>query len=95
INGVPSGLKDTNYQKSFEQILEQVKNNQDKLNLDIQESLVRAMSYNMSIKKGKQLTDIEINNLVDELFACEQPEYAPNGKKTYLTFTLDELNKQF
>ena len=95
INGVPSGLKDTNYQKSFEQILEQVKNNQDKLNLDIQEILVRAMAFNMSIKRGKQLTELEINNLVDELFACDQPEYALNGKKTYLTFTLDELNKQF
>ncbi len=95
INGVPSGMKNTDYQKSFEQILEQVKNNQDKLNLDIQESLVRAMSYNMSIKKGKQLSDIEINSLVDELFACSQPEYAPNGKKTYLTVSLDELEKQF
>jgi len=69
----------------------------DKLypNLDIQEILVRAMAFNMSIKRGKQLTELEINNLVDELFACDQPEYALNGKKTYLTFTLDELNKQF
>lgn len=95
INGVPSGIKDTDYQRSFEQILEQVKNNQDKLNLNIQESLVRAMAFNMSIKKGKQLTELEMNNLIDELFACNQPEYAINGKKTYLTFTTDELDKLF
>jgi len=95
INGVPSGIKDTDYQRSFEQILEQVKNNQDKLNLNIQESLVRAMAFNMSIKKGKQLTELEMNNLIDELFACDQPEYAINGKKTYLTFTTDELDKLF
>lgn len=95
INGVPSGIKDTDYQRSFEQILEQVKNNQDKLNLNIQESLVRAMAFNMSIKKGKQLTELEMNNLIDDLFACDQPEYAINGKKTYLTFTTDELDKLF
>lgn len=95
INGVPSGIKDTDYQRSFEQILEQVKNNQDKLNLNIQESLVRAMAFNMSIKKGKQLSELEMNNLIDELFACDQPEYAINGKKTYLTFTTDELDKLF
>lgn len=95
INGVPSGLKETEYQNSFEKILEQVKNNQDKLNLDLKESLVRAMSFNMSIKKGKKLTELEMNTLIDELFACSQPEYAPNGKKTYLTVTLDELEKLF
>ena len=95
VNGVPSGLKEKDYQKTFEKILEQVKNNQDKLNLDIKESLVRATAYNMSIKKGKQLTELEMNTLINELFACSQPEYAPNGKKTYLTVTLDELEKLF
>ena len=76
-------------------MLEQVKNNQDQLNLNIQESLVRAMAYNLSIKKGKKLTEIEMSTLIDELFACSQPEYSPNGKKTYLTVSLDELEKQF
>mgnify|MGYP000330200328 CR=1 FL=1 len=95
INGVPAGFDETNYKKVFEQILEQTKNNQDKLNLDIRESLIRSMAFTMSIKKGKQLTELEMNTLIDELFACSQPEYAPNGKKTYLTVSLDELEKQF
>jgi DNA mismatch repair protein MutL len=95
INGVPADSKETDYQKLFENIIEQFKNNKDQLNLDTKESVARSMARNMSIKKGKQLSDREIIQLTDELFACAQPEYLPNGKRTFITVTLSELEKQF
>ena len=95
INGVPADSKEKDYQKLFENIIEQFKNNKDQLNLDTKESVARSMARNMSIKKGKQLSDREIIQLTDELFACAQPEYLPNGKRTFITVTLSELEKQF
>ena len=53
INGVPADIKETDYQKLFENIIEQFKNNKDQLNLDTKESVARSMARNMSIKKGK------------------------------------------
>lgn len=95
INGVPADSKEKDFQKLFENIIEQFKNNKDQLNLDTKESVARAMARNMSIKRGKILAEREINQLTDELFACSQPEYLPNGKRTFITVTLSELEKQF
>ena len=95
VNGIPADGKETDYQLLFEKIIEQFKNNKDQLNLDTKENVARAMARNMSIKRGKKLGDQEINQLIDELFACENAEYAPNGKRTFITVTLDELDKQF
>jgi len=30
--------------------------------------------------------------LIDELFACSQPEYAPDGKKVFTLLPKDELD---
>lgn len=95
INGIPSDNKEKDYQKLFENIIEQFKNNKDQLNLDTKESVARSMARNMSIKRGKQLSQIEVVQLTDELFACGQPEYLPNGKRTFITITLSEIEKQF
>ncbi|MEN9002464.1 MAG: hypothetical protein ABF242_09150, partial [Flavobacteriales bacterium] len=79
----------------FENIIEQFKNNKDQLNLDTKESVARSMARNMSINRGRQLSNREITQLTDELFACSQPEYLPNGKRTFITVTLTDLEKQF
>ncbi|MEN8928110.1 MAG: DNA mismatch repair endonuclease MutL [Flavobacteriales bacterium] len=95
INGVPADTKEKDYQKLFENIIEQFKNNKDQLNLDTKESVARSMARNMSINRGRQLSNREITQLTDELFACSQPEYLPNGKRTFITVTLTDLEKQF
>jgi len=34
-------------------------------------------------------------HLVNQLFACEEPNRAPNGKTTFVTLGVDELDKKF
>jgi DNA mismatch repair protein MutL len=95
VNGIPSDLKQTNITELFEKILEQFKNNTNELKLTIKENVARAMARNMAIKSGKKMTSIEIETLVDQLFACQTPYYSPSGKKVIITVTLDDLEKQF
>ena len=49
----------------------------------------------MSIKKGHNLSAIEMNRLIDELFACEMPNATANGQATLITLTLEELADKF
>jgi DNA mismatch repair protein MutL len=95
VNGIPSDLKQTNIEELFEKIIEQFKNNSNELKLNIKESVARAMAKNMAVKAGKKMTSVEIETLVDQLFACETPYYSPTGKKVVVTITLDDLEKQF
>lgn len=95
IHGVPADLKSTqDEQKIIEQLLEQYKSNQD-LDLNILENVARAMARSAAIKKGQSLSQEEMIELVDKLFACVMPFTSPMGKKCFVTFELDELAKKF
>jgi DNA mismatch repair protein MutL len=49
----------------------------------------------MAVKSGKELRQEEMNNLIDELFACKMPYSTPSGKPTITTFSLDDLDRRF
>jgi DNA mismatch repair protein MutL len=95
VHGIPSQLTEVNAKQTLEQIIEHYKHNKIELKLDKRENLARSMARNMSIKAGKVLSNEEMNNLVDELFACEMPYASPNGKPTLTTFTLEDLERRF
>ena len=65
------------------------------LQIDIHENVARSMAKQMRISKGKSLTDDEMHELIDKLFACEMPYKSPDGKKCFITFGLDELEQRF
>ncbi len=95
IHGVPADLKSSqDEQKIIEQLLEQYKSNRD-LDLNILENIARAMARSSAIKKGQSLTQEEMKELVDKLFACAMPFTSPIGKKCFVTFELEELAKKF
>jgi len=41
------------------------------------------------------LSGKEMKMLIDQLFGCEIPYTAPGGKLTFITFSLEDLAKQF
>ncbi len=95
IHGVPAELAGQQpEQQLIENLLEQYKQNID-LQLDGHESLARAMARGAAVKRGQVLDISEMRSLIDRLFACEQPQTGPNGKRCFITFELDELNRRF
>ncbi|TXB65353.1 DNA mismatch repair endonuclease MutL [Vicingus serpentipes] len=95
ISGIPSEIKEQNIKQTIEKLLEQFKLNNSELKLDKKENLATSLARSASIKAGQYLNIEEMNNLVDNLFACEMPYSLPNGKPTIISLNLDDLNKQF
>ncbi len=95
VHGTPTLLGEADSKESLERILEAFKKNQSELKLPSTENLARSMAVNAAIKAGKILTNEEMKNLVDELFACEQPYASPSGRPTLTTFSLEDLEKRF
>lgn len=95
VHGLPSDIEEGDEQEMLERLLENYKNNLDVLRLDRRQGLARSLAQQASIKSGKQLSVKEMQTLIDELFACEQPYIAPNKRNTFLTFDFDELEKRF
>lgn len=94
IEGIPTGLPKEAEHNLLETFIEQFKNNKSELKLNTQESLARSLAVRSGTKKGKTLTQMEMRALIDQLFACQNPNYAPNGIPTYIkldTNTIDNL----
>lgn len=94
VHGVPADIKNTDELEIIENLLEQYKSNVD-LELDVRESLAKALARGAAIKRGKELTTTEMQELIDQLFACKVPYKGPNGKQCFMTYELDALKKQF
>jgi DNA mismatch repair protein MutL len=95
IHGVPADTVGHDSIALLEGLIENYKQNLQELKSDKRENLARSMARNTSIKNGKVLTQQEMNNLIDELFACKMPYSAPNGKPTITTFSNDDLDRRF
>ena len=94
IKGMPGELAGRNEIEVMEQLLDQVRNNLD-LKLDLKENIARAMAKSGSRKKEKPLDEEAMTILIDRLFACQMPYQSPSGRKCFLQFDLDELNRRF
>jgi DNA mismatch repair protein MutL len=95
IHGIPADTADHDSTALLEGLIENYKQNLQELRSDKRENLARSMAYNMAVKSGKELRQEEMNNLIDELFACKMPYSTPGGKPTITTFSLEDLDKRF
>jgi len=95
IHGIPSDINDGEQQEMLEEILENYKMNFSVLKLGKRESLARSLAQKASIRAGQQLSTKEMQTLIDELFACDQPYIGPGKKRTFITFDFNDLEKRF
>ncbi|MDF2438497.1 MAG: mismatch repair protein MutL [Bacteroidota bacterium] len=95
IHGIPADTADYDSAALLEGLIENYKQNLQELRSDKRENLARAMAFNMAVKSGKDLRQEEMNNIIDELFACKMPYSTPSGKPTITTFSLEDLDKRF
>ena len=95
VEGIPADLINADESEILEQLLEGFKNNQAILKLDKRDSLARSLARNAATKAGTRMSLEEMNLLIDQLFACQMPNLALNGKLVITTFTLNELLERF
>ncbi len=95
VNGIPSDAIGQDEEVLFEGLIEQFKQNQKKLSLDKKESLVRALAKKSCVKIGQKLSGDEINSIIDQLFACENPNFTPTGQATFIILDHQKLEGLF
>ncbi|MBY5957163.1 DNA mismatch repair endonuclease MutL [Membranicola marinus] len=66
-----------------------------KLGPTLHETIAALLAKNMSIKRNRKLSSEEIKELVHQLFACKEPSVSPSGKKCFVTFKSEDLEKLF
>jgi len=95
IHSYPADINYSNEIQIIEEFIEQFKNSASIANFSKRENVAQSLAFSTSIKTGKKLSEEEMQNLIDELFACQNPYTAPNGRKTFVKKDLGELDKEF
>jgi DNA mismatch repair protein MutL len=95
IQGTPADVFEGNEKRVLENLLEQFKHFSNDLKFSKREKLIRSLAWQHAIKPGTALTEKEMKTLIEELFACKQPNITPNSNPTYMEFKKDYLEKLF
>ena len=91
INGTPADLSGGDPVALLEKMLENYKINRTDLQLERKLGIAKTMAFQLAVKAQTPLSETEMENIVDQLFGCNVAEIAPDGKKIYTLFAMDEL----
>ncbi len=95
IQGSPADVETGNEKHVIDILLEQYKHFSSEVKFSKREKLVRSLARQQAIKSGVRLTEREMKQLVNNLFACGQPNVSPDGNPVYLEFKQEQLEKMF
>ncbi len=95
VTGIPFDVKIGEEHKILEDILNQFKEYEMKLNLEKRDNIAKSFACKSAIKTGDKLAKTEMLNLIDSLFACDMPYVCPHGRPTVVRISTDELDKRF
>jgi len=95
INCQPADSTSFNPGELLRTALELYKNTETDPVTTMKERVASSMARASAIPYGKILTQSEMEDLFDSLFACSSPNYSPAGKPVINIITLEELDKRF
>lgn len=79
----------------FRSMIESYKSQLSDVHGEIKERVAAAMASGAAIHYGRILTQEEMEQLIDRLFACKSPNYSPSGRPVVSIITMDEIDKRF
>ncbi len=95
IHALPAGMEsEVDESILVEELIVQYEGNID-LDLGVSESIAASLASKKAIRGGNSLNAEEMQNLIDRLFASENPYTNAQGNKTFITIEIDELKKRF
>ncbi|MGE0932348.1 DNA mismatch repair endonuclease MutL [Peijinzhouia sedimentorum] len=95
IHGAPSDVSGIGAKEIFEGLIEQFKSFKANLSLDKSENLARSLAKRSTWKEGKVLSQEEMRGLIDKLFACKNPNFSPEGARTFVLLDVQKLQSLF
>lgn len=95
ITGVPVSIPESEVSIILEQLISDIENEVPDSNFSATDLLAKSMAKSLAIKTGQSLNQQEQEHLVNKLFACKEPNVSPVNKPTFITMTLEELDRKF
>ena len=76
-------------------LIEKIKTTATSTTDEVHEMIALSLAEATSIKAGQYLSNEEMNDLIDRLFACNHPNFTPTGKAIMVILSQEEIAAKF
>lgn len=95
INGIPSGIEGLNPVELVRNMVHTSMEKGSDVKEEVRTILALTLARAAAIVYGQVLSNDEMSNLVDSLFACSTPSYTPDGRTVLSTIREEDIEKLF
>lgn len=94
VQGLPVDQEGMEVATLIQSLVDQVRHQVQLHRTERREALARTLARLQAIPSGKALNKLEMEKLINQLFACQYPDYTPDGRQTLFTLTLKEITER-
>jgi DNA mismatch repair protein MutL len=96
IHGIPAIMTDLiSPQQAIDDILDRFKTGREEIEMKPIERIAYALASNLSRRRGDTMTTEEMQLLIEQLMASENPYTSPSGRKTFISIGKEEMFRRF
>jgi DNA mismatch repair protein MutL len=96
IHGIPAIMTDLiSPQQAIDDILDRFKEGHHMNEMKPIEKIAFALASNLSRRRGEVMSTEEMQILLEQLMASENPYASPSGRKTFITFSKEDIFRRF
>ena len=93
VNAVPAGLEGIDVVKLVTAMVDSAVGHESSVVDDINRSLALSLARNAAIPQGQVLSNDEMENIINSLFACGNVNYTPDGKRILAIFGQQDIDR--
>ena len=91
VNAIPSGLEGLNVERLIHDMLASAKEKGAGVKESVNHKLALSLARHAAVPQGQVLSNQEMESIVNELFACENVNYTPDGKNVLCILKQQEI----
>lgn len=95
ISGIPVQITESEVSILLEELINDLQSDIPENSFSLNDTIAKSMAKSLAVRTGTYLTEKEQENIVNGLFACKEPDVSPFNKPTFITISVDDLDKKF
>ena len=95
VNAVPAGIEGLNVVALIREMVTAAVDSGTSVKADIDHALALSLARNAAIPQGQVLGNAEMDNIVNELFACDNVNYTPSGEPVIAIMKQQDIEHLF
>ncbi len=95
VSGLPVNVSESEVSILLEELINDLQQEVPDSSFSQSDSIAKSMAKSLAVKTGTYMNEKEQENMVNALFACKEPDVSPFQRPTFITVSVEDLDKRF